>query len=187
MGNEPTSLPETRPPEVEHLETLVKRAQQGEESALPELRQLLDCQPEIWKTNCDLATLAQEAWLNLLAGKDLLLKESVRRQLEQLQQDLAGPAPTPLESLAVQRVLVAWLQVNYADAIAAQAREGKMTLPLLRALQRGQELAGRCYDQALKQLTLVQRLTKKPGTPVLRLVRPEAGKTPTHPVDRTGT
>jgi len=110
----------------------------------------------------------------------------VRRQLEQMQQDLAGPSPTPLESQAVQRVLAAWLQFSYADTIAAQAREGKLTLALLRALQRGQELAGRCYDQALKQLTLVQRLTKKPGTP-LWLARPEVTETPMQPGNRTGT
>jgi len=185
MGNEPT-LTANKSPEVERLEVPVQRARQGDESVLPELRQLLDRQPSIWQTSGDLVAQAKEAWLNLLAGKDLLLKESVRRQLEQMQQDLAGPSPTPSESLAVQRVLVAWLQVGYADTIAAQAREGKLTLPLLRAHQRDQELAGRCYDQALKQLTLVQRLTKKPGTPI-RLAMPGAGKTPQQPADRTGT
>src|ERR1700732_790215 len=96
MGNEPP--PQNKPQEVQHLEALVKRARQGDESVLPELRQLLDRQPEIWQTSGDLAKLAQEAWLNLLAGKYLLLKESVRRQLEQMQQELAGPSPTPLES-----------------------------------------------------------------------------------------
>jgi len=41
MENEPTPPPANKS-QVERLEALVKRARQGDESALPELRQLLD-------------------------------------------------------------------------------------------------------------------------------------------------
>jgi len=35
--------------------------------------------------------------------------------------ELAGPRPSPIERLLVQRVVACWLQVYHADAMAAQA------------------------------------------------------------------
>src|SRR5260370_42599506 len=96
MENEPT--PQNKPQEVERLEALVKRARQGDESVLPELRQLLDRFPELWKRCGDLAAQAQKAWLDLVGGVDLLCKESVQRQLDEMRVELSGPDPTPLES-----------------------------------------------------------------------------------------
>jgi hypothetical protein len=46
MANEPT-IPQNKPQDVQHLEALVKRARQGDEAVLPELRQLLDRCPEL--------------------------------------------------------------------------------------------------------------------------------------------
>jgi len=45
MGNEPPP-PQNKPQEVQHLEVLVKRARQGDESALPKLLQLLEA---VWR------------------------------------------------------------------------------------------------------------------------------------------
>jgi len=59
MENEPTP-PQNNPQEVQHLEALVRRAQQGDESALPELRLLLDRCPELRKRCGDLAAQAQQ-------------------------------------------------------------------------------------------------------------------------------
>jgi hypothetical protein len=158
--------PEKTSPEQEHLEALVTRARQGDESVLPELRQHLDRHPQVWQTCGNLAAHAQAAWLNLVGGADLVIKESVRRQLDQRQQELAGPRPTALESLLVQRVLAALVQVNYIDIIYARAQSSNVTDVLLHELQRRQESAGRCLTEAVKQLELARRLGKGKNTPI---------------------
>jgi acyl-homoserine lactone acylase PvdQ len=162
MGNEPTPPAENRPP-VERLEALVRRARQGDESVLPELRQLLDRCPELWKRCGDLAAQAQKAWIDLVGGVDLVCKESLQRQLDEMRLQLAGTDPTPLESLAVQRVLACWVQVHFADALAAQAQERQAAPAQLRWLQKRQESAGRCLTEAVKQLALARRVAQGRG------------------------
>jgi hypothetical protein len=64
------------------------------------LRQVLDAHPEFWQRFGDLALQAQTAWLQLISGKDLLLRESLVRKPDQLKAELAGTDPSPLEKLA---------------------------------------------------------------------------------------
>jgi len=89
---------------------------------------------------------------------DLLCKESLRRQLDEMRLELSGPNPTPLESLLIQRVLACWVQVHFADALAAQAQERQAAPAQLRSLQKRQESAGRCLTEAVKQLALARRV-----------------------------
>jgi hypothetical protein len=148
----PTQDPETRA----RLESLVQRAQQGDENVLPELRQVLDAHPEFWQRCGDLALQAQTAWLQLVSGKDLLLRESLQRKLEQTKAELAGTDPSVLERLLVQRVLSTWLQAEYADAMYARAKPNSSARH--QALQRRQNSAQQRHLQAIKMLVTVRKL-----------------------------
>ena len=57
------------------------RDAQGDLTVLPLLRDALEADPSVWQEYGDLAAQAQEAWLQLLAGTDYLLAESVRLKL----------------------------------------------------------------------------------------------------------
>jgi hypothetical protein len=59
---------------------------------------------------------------------------------------------------AVQRFLTCWVQVSFADALAAQAQERQAAPGQLRYLQKRQESAGRCVTEAVKQLALARRM-----------------------------
>src|SRR5262249_35937504 len=118
----PPPPPTQDPAARARLESLVQRAQQGDEGALPELRQVLDAHPEFWQRCGDLALQAQAAWLQLICGKDLLPRESLQRKLDQLKADLAGTDPSPLERLLVERASATWLQLQNADAVYAQVK-----------------------------------------------------------------
>ena len=119
-----------------------------------------------------------------MAGKDLVLKESVRRQLDQMQLDLAGPNPTPLESLLVQRLLSAWVQVNFIDGVYARAQSNNATGVVLHELQRRQESAGRCLTEATKQLTLARKLCRCRKMPI-RLANLDLPEAPARPTNST--
>jgi hypothetical protein len=87
----------------QRLRELARRVEQGDPAARAELRQALDETPQVWQVHANLALQAQEAWLGLAAGPDRLLREALRRNLEELQADLTGPEPSPVEKLLVGR------------------------------------------------------------------------------------
>jgi hypothetical protein len=166
-----TSATETET--LERLQSLVKRAEQGDESALPELRVALNANPWIWERYGDLAQQSQAAWLQLNAGPDLLLRESVERKTEQLRTELAGPGPSPLEKLLVERVIACWLQTQYTDAAYAQLQNpspGQHTAALKRQAGSHQR-----YLHSIKTLATVRKLLK-PAPSTLELLGYPAGK-----------
>jgi hypothetical protein len=163
---------ETTGPEEEKLERLkelVRRAQEGDTSILPELRQFLDLNPSVWQVGGDLAVQAQGAWLRLLAPKDLLFRESVERKMDALRAELAGPSSSPLEGLLIERVVACWMQTLYADTAYAQLH-GKQTTPAVRQeLMRRQESSQRRYLAAIGRLAAVRKLLK-PAPSILELM-----------------
>jgi hypothetical protein len=148
----------------------VRRAEQGDESALPELRAALDTNPWIWERYGDLAQQSQAAWLQLIAGQNLMLRESIERKAEQMRAELAGPDPPPTERLLVERVVACWLQAQYADAAYAQLKgnnPGQHTLALRR-----QNSAQQRYLHAIRTLVTVQKLLRPAPSPLQLLRRP---------------
>ena len=83
---------------------------------------------------------------------------------------LAGPGPSPLERLLVERVVACWLQVHYSDASYAQLK-GTNPAQHTAALQR-QNSAQQRYLQALKALATVRKLLRPGLSPVDLAMRP---------------
>ena len=68
---------------AEDVRLLLARAEQGDASVLAELRALLDANGEVWRRIGDLAGHAEIALIDLAAGTNLLLKESIARKLDE--------------------------------------------------------------------------------------------------------
>ena len=63
-----------------------------------------------------MAANAREAFIRNASGeKALFTQEMFRRQCQALTRDLAGPDPTPLETLLVDRIVLCWLHLHYAE------------------------------------------------------------------------
>jgi hypothetical protein len=165
-----TTTPPKQDEVLERLQRLVQRAEGGDESVMPELRVALDANPWCWQRYGDLAQQSMAAWLQLVAGKNLLLLESAQRKAEQLRVELAGPAPSPLERLLVERVVACWLQTNFADAAYAQLK-GATPAQHTAALRR-QNSAQQRYLQAVKALATVRKLLRPGLSPVDLAMRP---------------
>jgi hypothetical protein len=148
---------------AEDVRLLLARAEQGDVSVLGELKAFLDAHPEVWRRVGDLGRHAEMAMLDLAAGNNLLLEESVRRKLDELKKELAPSSA--LERLLAERVAISWLQVNHADldAIAAQAGNGVGTRSA-HAQRRLGQAHGR-FLQAVKQLALVRKLLRPALSP----------------------
>jgi hypothetical protein len=100
----------------QRLRALADRAQKGDATALPEIRQTLDGHPQIWKMAGDWSVHAREVWVKLASGGDAVLAESTRRRLDALQEELSRPFQDRLECLLVERLVISLLQLQFADA-----------------------------------------------------------------------
>jgi hypothetical protein len=133
----------------------VTRANAGNESCLAGLRQILDSQPEIWQQIGNVATLAEGAWIDLMAAGNKLAEESVRRRLTALKADLAGEKASPLEQLVIGHIGVTWLAANRAETEAAQPAEA---LPRASFRLKQAESAQRRLAGAVRTLAVVRAL-----------------------------
>jgi hypothetical protein len=96
---------EAAPTKAEGIVALANRAQKGDQTALPPLRELLKEPAYVDALGGDLARQAQRTLIDKFSGQNLLFKESLTRKLELMRADLAGGNPTPLERLLVERIV----------------------------------------------------------------------------------
>ena len=146
----------TIPTDDEELAKIVLRAQSGDETTLPVLRQMFEAPEVVDLFGGNLARQAEQSLIRATAGKDVAFREALVRKLELLRAELAGPTPTPLERLLVERVAACWLQLHHADALLAQ--QGKMSPAQGEYHQRSRDRAHKRYLSAIKTLALVRKL-----------------------------
>ncbi len=140
----------------QQIRAVLERARSGDSSALPAMQQALDDHPEIWEQYGALTTHVHRSWIELIGGTDLVLKDSLTRQLDSMRTKLSGSAPSPLESLLVERILACWLQSSYADS--SSARPHGLSLKQLKFATKRQETAHRGYLSAIANLAMTRKL-----------------------------
>ena len=91
--DKPDQSVEAFSPSVEQVVNLLERIKAGEHCLLPELRLALNDRPEIWKRFGDFGQHAIEAWLTLVAGSDLGLRECLRRKIADDERQLPVTMP----------------------------------------------------------------------------------------------
>lgn len=147
----------------DELRALTDRAQKGDKTALPALRELLKEPAIVDALGGDLAKQAQLTLINKFSGQNLLFKESLTRKLDLLRDELAGPNPTPLERLLVERIVACWLHLHHLEII--YANKESMSLELGSYYQRSISSAQKRYLAAIKTLAVVRKL----AVPVLQV------------------
>jgi hypothetical protein len=146
---------------LNELKGIVAKAKDGDETVLPRLRELLDAHPRIWQTYGDLGAQAEMAWVAMIAGKNLHLRECLLRKIASMKNDLAGAAASPLEQLVIGRVVVCWLQLQHADCLEAQT--GGDSIHLATFKMKRQEAAHRRYLGAMGALIAYRKLLPGPA------------------------
>ena len=158
----------------DELARLVARAERGDLTVLPALREALAANPHLWQTYGDLALQAEGALVRVAAGSNLLLAESLLFKLRALKAELGGDGDSPLERLLIAQVAATWLQTNYFDGLLTQAAgAGEARLKVLRQQQ---DAAHRRHLAGIKQLALIRKLLRPAPSP-LELLRAPVGET----------
>jgi len=164
-------VPLSRQPEIEDYSEVIDRAEQGDRSVLPRLREILEHYPDIADELGDLTKMARFALRSRCRSDGLLLGEALEAREASLSAEIAGPNPTILERLLSDQVVLCWqhlryLEIKYGQAQSYTLREGEY---FERCLDRAQ----RRYLSAIKTLAQVRKL----GLPALQVnIAAEGGK-----------
>jgi hypothetical protein len=112
---------EERRATVEKLRDLTGKAQDGDEEAALDIRNILDENPDLaWRFIKGPGKMAEEALIDeFTRDKDLASKELLKHQLKSMRVEVAGENPSPLERLLAERVVATWLQVQFFDSLYA--------------------------------------------------------------------
>jgi hypothetical protein len=150
--SEPTKLIPSDPKERAKL---LERAQRGDETTLPAIREMLKL-PHMVEACGNMAAHAENSLIRKLAGKDVAIREGVHQKMESLRAELSGPSPAPLERLLAERIVACWLhlyllELNYAG-------KENMSLELGAYYQRSISAAHKRYLSAMKTLAVVRKL-----------------------------
>ena len=144
---------------IERLKTLTKRVEEGEEGAMPALRELLDESPDLAWRLADFARAAENVLIGELTkrGEHPITEEALRRQLAAMREEVAGEDPSPLEKLLAERVIATWMQVQVFDSLCA-SELGKPYTREADYHQRYLDRAHRRHLSAIKALAQIRKL-----------------------------
>jgi hypothetical protein len=114
---------EERRATIARLRELTEKAQDGDEEAALDMREILDGSPDLaWRLIKGPGKLAESAMLDQFTrDEDLASKEFLKHQLESMRVEVAGDSPSPLERLLAERVVATWLEVNLFSGLYAMS------------------------------------------------------------------
>ena len=144
---------------VGKLGELVKKAEKGTKEAVPEIREILEEHPRLsWKIS-NLSRLAEGLFIQRMSrDEDLAAKESMKRQLACMREEVAGDNPSPLERLLAERVAATWLQVQLFEGFYASSMHKSTTLAQADYQQKRIEKAHRRHLSAVKALAQIRKM-----------------------------
>jgi hypothetical protein len=80
--------------------------------------------------------------------------EALQKRVEEMEQELLGPQPSALERTVVERIVVCWLQVQFAETACVEHFEDSKSGPWQRRLDQAQ----RRHLAAVKTLATIRAL-----------------------------
>ena len=98
------------------VQQCIKRAKNGDRTALPFLKEHIKKNPQLVFQNADLAKRAHHGWIKLLTQKDLFLKECLQNEIYHLKSLLMEQGNgTVVEKLIIDQVISTYLQIYYHE------------------------------------------------------------------------
>jgi len=120
LANDPTYIRNT-------VESLIRRAEGGDRGAAELLFGWLEKNPDTRSTIRGLDELAlkiERMWAERLFGTDEVGKAALREEVAALKAGLLGPAPSALEKILANSVVIAHLSFQQASMVASGTAEG---------------------------------------------------------------
>jgi hypothetical protein len=119
------------------------------------LRRFFDLHPELWSKYGNMAAYTNRVLAEAFSGGDWIVSQAVLHEADKMRRELAGPSPSPLESLAVERVITTWLRLGHTET---QFMGSLKDLGWAKYWLHRMELADKQFRAAVKSLALVRGL-----------------------------
>ncbi|MEO1997595.1 MAG: hypothetical protein ABGZ17_20230 [Planctomycetaceae bacterium] len=131
------------------FEAMAKLANVGDTDGRQQLVRLLDEHPDVAESLGDMFASAKMRLINLVAGGNQLLAESMARHAAATEAEIVGDDVTALRKMAARNIVLAWLAVQLAEATASRYSTVRAETVRNRAQRR--------WERSLKMLDLVRR------------------------------
>lgn len=139
----------------DEFDELAKRAETGDGEAFLELRTLMRADPATWRTFGDLTEHVKRAFLGLMVQGNVVARESLAIQLDELTRELQHGHQSYIRKLVIDQILILWLDVHYQQTVAAEPRDGKTDIDFL---DRRLAKVRKRYFAALESLSKMDRI-----------------------------
>ena len=151
--NEPPKCDLTRA----EFDAIVAAANRGNPEALERLREVLEAHPDLRQLLADLGRHCAAILIELAAGNNALLRESLRLQVAEMMTELAPEDATVLQALTAQQVINCWLLLSYVQMVCPTPESRQ-------ELQRS-EAAQRQVDRAIRTWKSIASARSKKALP----------------------
>jgi hypothetical protein len=147
------------------LPELMKRARGGSEKAAHEVKRRYADRPEAFRQLAEsVASIARSQMLGAITQNapavknDKLFSQATADQLAKMEADLAGPNPSPIETMLASRIVTCWLDAHVLDTVATAGNNCGVSL---KDAEHRDKLRTRAHDRlmkAFKTLAYVRRV-----------------------------
>jgi hypothetical protein len=144
---------------IEELRDHIIRAQEGDEEAIANMEASLEQIPSIARRFGNLNLLVEQGFVERASGNNPVKQKSLNITLREMREELAGPNPSPLEKLGVERVVSCWLQLHYAEHLY-ERNLPKLVLTEDDYYPKRLDRLHRRYLSAMRSLAQVRKLLK---------------------------
>lgn len=146
------------------LTELTRGVNAGNERAAKELHGYCLAEPALWDYLGGLEHNALDSWIRLMAPEKTSVaaftRDHMDAELAKRRKALHADGDSQLETLLINRILSAWLQVMHADAAYAQRQQRDGTFAQLEYAQKRLDRAQRQLLRAIQALATVRRLLR---------------------------
>ncbi len=98
------------------VQQCIERARNGDETALPSLKEHIQKNPQILSENFDLATSTHHRWITLLSKNDFFKAQCLWNEIHHLKEKLIKEGNgTTVEKLIIDQVISTYLQIYYHE------------------------------------------------------------------------
>jgi hypothetical protein len=149
--------------EKTQIDKLFEQAGAGDHEALAELKTFDERLPaeyvaQLIHQHGNTGECVERYLIGFIAGEDLVKREALHRAADTLRAKLAGPNPSPLESVLIGRIVVSDLHVDAAQIWCAASEFREVGGRAEECLQRRLSYAHQRFLQACKALAQVRKL-----------------------------
>jgi len=134
--------------------------------SVPALLSLLDQMPMVWEEVFSITKRVERAWIQTIAGQDLMTSEVLKRQVAALKSTLEAESTSPLELLVIETICTCFLAYKQAELAAAEQLK-RYGNALTQAQEQHLSACEKRYLLAIKELARIRQLLTPRTTTVL--------------------